>query len=183
MPLLPSTYTSPSVVVPIIAERIALPSDRHAVPLLDLLPPDMAVTYALPSNLFRKPEEIRALNDSKPLLEPRVGGSRAQYLALLRRMLAVDKVAFTASPLAVNGLFAVAKDETSDRLIIDAQPANRLFAEPPHVSLPNASHLVQLQLVPSSSLANLICPTCTTTSSCPRRGSPTSACLLSRPTS
>ena len=38
-------------------------------------------------------------------------------------------IAFTAEPLAVNGLFAVEKDSDTDRLIIDAQPANRLFID------------------------------------------------------
>jgi hypothetical protein len=55
-------------------------------------------------------------------------------------------LSFTSAPLAVNGVFAVGKDADSDRLIIDAQPANRLFVDSPHVSLPNPSHLVQLQL-------------------------------------
>ena len=32
------------------------------------------------------------------------------------------------------------------RMVIDAQPANRLFADPPRVDLPNPSHLVQMQL-------------------------------------
>jgi hypothetical protein len=43
-------------------------------------------------------------------------------------------------------VFAVGKDADSDRLIIDAQPANRLFVDSPGVSLPNPSHLVQLQV-------------------------------------
>jgi hypothetical protein len=59
-------------------------------------------------------------------------------------------LSFTSAPLAVNGVFAVAKDADADRLIIDAQPCNRLFVESPHVSLPGPSHLVQLQLPPET---------------------------------
>jgi hypothetical protein len=143
---LPSSYTAPAAVVPIIAERIALPSELHAIPLLQLLPPSLADSFSSPNRMLRAEEEVRHLNESKPLPSPRVGGSRAQYLALLKRMHSAGMLAFTAHPHAINGLFAVAKDEHSDRLIIDAQPANRLFVEPQHVSLPNASHLVQLQV-------------------------------------
>jgi hypothetical protein len=59
-------------------------------------------------------------------------------------MQAVGMIDFTTAPRAVNGVFAVVKDSDADRLIIDAQPANRLFVDPPHVMLPNPSHLVQL---------------------------------------
>jgi len=59
-------------------------------------------------------------------------------------MKAVGMIDFTTAPRAVNGVFAVVKDSDADRLIIDAQPANRLFVDPPHVLLPNPSHLVQL---------------------------------------
>jgi len=55
-------------------------------------------------------------------------------------------VAFIATPKAVNGVFTVGKDASSDRLIVDAQPANRLFIDSPYVALPDPSHLVQLQV-------------------------------------
>jgi hypothetical protein len=66
-------------------------------------------------------------------------------------MLQQGMLSFTANPKAVNGVFTVGKDAESDRLIIDAQPANRLFIDSPHVSLPDPSHLVQLR-VPKGSL-------------------------------
>lgn len=86
------------------------------------------------------------------LRRPRVNGSRSEYVALIARMHAVGMVDFTARPLAVNGVFAVAKDKDADRLIIDAQPANRIFVDSPHVDLPNPSHLVQLQLPPGAAM-------------------------------
>jgi hypothetical protein len=61
-------------------------------------------------------------------------------------MLSLGMLVFLAVPLAVNGVFAVAKDEESDRLIIDAQPANILFDEPPHAELPNPAHIVLIQV-------------------------------------
>lgn len=143
---LPASYTAPAAVVPIIASRIALPTELHAIPLLQLLPHSLASTFSSPAKMLRAREDVDRLDATKPLPPPRVGGSRVQYLAHLKRMHSVGMVAFTSRPRATNGLFAVAKDEHSDRLIIDAQPANRLFIDPDRVSLPNASHLVQLQV-------------------------------------
>ena len=140
------TYSAPAAVVPIIASRIALPSNLTAVPILTLLPPDLVAAYETPSLLLRDSVSVAALDLNLPLAPPRVSGSRSEYILLLRRMLAVGMIDFTRAPRAVNGLFAVVKDANSERLIIDAQPANRLFAEPPHVALPNPSHLVRLQM-------------------------------------
>jgi len=59
-------------------------------------------------------------------------------------MQSLGMLGFTATPKAVNGVFTVGKDRETDRLIIDAQPANRYFVDSPHVDLPNPSHLVQM---------------------------------------
>jgi hypothetical protein len=61
-------------------------------------------------------------------------------------------ISFTSHPRAINGVFTVAKDEQSDRLIIDAQPANRCFVDSPDVLLPDPSHLLQLQIPPNTEL-------------------------------
>ena len=151
-PCLPSTapFSSASTtVVPLLAERIALPSSLHIVPLTSVLPPDIAARYAdaqQSAALFRTPEQVQKMDARKPLRPPRIAGSRSEYVKLIARMQVAGMVSFTDRPLAVNGLFAVAKDAESDRLIIDAQPANRLFVDSPHVALPNPSHLVQLQV-------------------------------------
>ena len=146
------SYSVPAAVVPIVAHRIALPPTLTSVSILSLLPHDLAADYAHPSQLLRDPIAVDILNLTRPLAPPRVSGSRAEYILLLQRMQRVGMIAFTRAPKAVNGLFAVVKDADSERLIIDAQPANRLFADPPHVSLPNPSHLVQIQLRAGSKL-------------------------------
>ena len=145
-------YAVPAVVVPILAHRIALPTTLQSVPILSLLPGELAADYAQPAQLLRDPISVALLNLARPLPPPRVSGSRSEYVRLLLRMQAVGMIAFTRAPKAVNGLFAVEKDADADRLIIDAQPANRLFADPPHVSLPNPSHLVQLQVEAGSKM-------------------------------
>jgi len=156
-PLIPLSSSSPShssfsssstPVVPLIAARVSLPDSLNIVPIDRVLPPDVAVRYtaAAAPALLRPYAERFVLDLARPLRRPRIAGSRAEYVQLVRRMHAVGMLSFTSTPLAVNGVFAVGKDADTDRLIIDAQPANRLFVDSPHVALPNPSHLVQLQL-------------------------------------
>lgn len=144
-----SAFSSASTtVVPLMAERISLPKGLKLVPMLGVLPPDVAARYteARSSALLRPAIEVLVLNYLRPLKPPRVAGSRAEYVRLIRRMVQQGMISFTSQPKAVNGVFAVAKDDNSDRLIIDAQPCNRLFVDSPHVALPGPSHLVQMQV-------------------------------------
>lgn len=146
---LPSTSafsSAATAVVPLIAERISLPKQLNIVPMLDVLPPAVAAQYSEAASpaLLRSNTAVLTMNFVKPLRRPRVAGSRSEYVRLIARMVEQGMLAFTAAPKAVNGIFAVAKDGDSDRLIIDAQPANRLFVASPHVALPGPSHLVQL---------------------------------------
>ena len=141
--------TAATAVVPLLAHRVALPEDLHIVPLSSVLPPDMARAYCDPSQaaaLLRPPIEIFALDVAAPLKPARVAGSRTEYTKLIGRMLEAGMIRFTSTPRAVNGVFTVGKDADADRLIIDAQPANRLFVDSPHVALPNPSHLTQLRV-------------------------------------
>lgn len=137
-------------VVPLCAQRVSLPDKLHIIPVVNVLPSEMAAVYGNAeegaAQLLRHPLEVYEMNQAAPLRPPQVAGSRSEYVSLIRRLKDVGMIDFTAAPKAVNGIFTVGKDDVSDRLIIDAQPANRLFVEPPHVSLPDPSHLVQLQV-------------------------------------
>ena len=146
LPSLSAFSSAPTAVVPLIAARIALPEQLKIVPMLSVLPPEVAAEYseAACSSLLRSDTAVLTMNFVDPLPPPRVAGSREEYLRLIDRMLAAGMTAFTSAPKAVNGVFAVAKDATSDRLIIDARHANRLFVDSPHVALPGPSHLVQM---------------------------------------
>ena len=151
-PFLPATsaFSSASTaVVPLLADRISLPQQLNIVPMLSVLPPAIADRYteAASPSLLRSDMEVFVLNHLDPLKPARVAGSRAEYVKLVGRMFAAERmVAFTDQPKSVNGVFAVAKDAESDRLIIDAQPCNRLFVDSPHVALPGPSHLVQMHV-------------------------------------
>ena len=144
-----SSYSSCSTsVVPLVASRVSLPDELRIVPLERVLPPAVFANYRAEaeSALLRPADELLSLNAAKPLSRPRVAGRRAEYVLTVGRMHAQGMISFTSAPRAVNGAFTVRKDDASDRLVIDAQPANRLFADPPRVDLPNPSHLVQMQL-------------------------------------
>ncbi|MDR3549629.1 MAG: hypothetical protein P4M11_15395, partial [Candidatus Pacebacteria bacterium] len=148
-----SLYSTASMpVVPLIASRVSLPDALQLVQLDSVLPPDVAAIYSTPHSdaLMRDPLEVQLLNFTRPLKPARVCGARSEYVRLVSRLLPLGMVGFTRAPKAVNGVFTVAKDTESDRLIIDAQPANRLFIDSPSVVLPNASHLVQLQVPPDT---------------------------------
>jgi hypothetical protein len=133
--------------VPLIAERVSLPEQLNIVPLLSVLPEPLAAQYAGPSPaLLRSSTAVLTMDFLKPLRKPRVAGSRTEYVRLMARMLALGMISFTSSPKAINGVFTVGKDQATDRLIIDAQPANRYFVDSPHVELPNPSHLVQMAI-------------------------------------
>ena len=143
----PPFYSSHTTAVPIVASRVALPSELNKVPLTRVLPPHLVQTYnTFSPSLLRSEEEIDILSHTDPIGPPRIGGSRAEYVALVGRMHKVHMMAFTNTPLAVNGMFCVGKDVLSDRVIIDARPANRLFVDSPHVELANPSHLASLQI-------------------------------------
>ena len=146
-----SSYTALAAtpVVPLCASRVSLPDQLSHIPLSSVLPARVSLAYTsaeqLPS-LLRDPLEVLVLDSMQPLRAPRVAGSRTEYVRLIGRLLPLRMVATTAAPRAVNGVFCVAKDAAKDRLIIDAQPANRLFADALHGQLPNAAHLASLRV-------------------------------------
>jgi acetolactate synthase regulatory subunit len=125
---------------------VSLPQQLRIVPLLRVLPPDVAARYTADASpaLLRSSTAVLTMDFLQPLRRPRVAGSRTEYVRLVSRMAALGMLGFTSAPKAVNGVFAVGKDAQSDRLIIDAQPANRRFVDSPHVALPGPSHLVQM---------------------------------------
>jgi hypothetical protein len=119
--------------VPLIANRVALPSSLHSVPMLSVLPKSMRDYYnQTNTELFRSSDV-----EHRPA---HAFASNSEYTALLKRMKAVGMINFTSTPRCVNGCFGVPKPDGEIRLVIDAQPANALFCLPPHVDLPTPSH-------------------------------------------
>ena len=143
-----SATTNP---LPIMANRVALPSKLAAIPLLNVLPQPLRDLYAGPSpKLIRDSVQVGVMKrDLKP---PMVFGSRSEYKKLLKRLWDLGMIGFITNPISINGMFTVYKDESTDRLIIDAQPANVEFLDPPSVLLPDPSYFIKVQSPPNTSI-------------------------------
>jgi hypothetical protein len=123
------------------ADNCALPSVEGVaatVSLLDNLPPQLARLYSGPEELIL-PEEERVRAPYVLCVR-----SRADYVALVRKLFRLGMMDFRESVLAVNGLFGVPKTEHVLRLIIDARPANACFKTPLKVELPSPDVMAQL---------------------------------------
>lgn len=123
---------------PIIADRISLPKEPRAVDLIGLLPERYKTLYGQPHGglLRHQPADVTAT--------PKVFGSYAEYVKLVRRLSSLEMVGFTTSPRCINGVFAVPKDGDGQRLIIDARPTNALFVDPLPVNLPTPDLMSEL---------------------------------------
>lgn len=138
-------------IVPLVADRVALPSSSQCVPLLNLLPPDLRDLYSSPDRLL-----LPAADEGParaPGLRAKCFGSASEYSKLVRRLHSLGMVEYsTVVPKAVNGLFGVPKDGDSIRLIIDARPANLLFKPTPKLELPTPDLLSELCVDPTRPL-------------------------------
>jgi len=123
-------YAALSAPVSLSASKVSLPSVAGTASLLDLLPPDLAHSYADPRTMLKRPCEQLSTAARVPVID------QDEYERLIVRMLSVGMVSFTRTPAVVNGVFVVPKDTNSQRLIIDARAANSIFATPSRVELP-----------------------------------------------
>jgi hypothetical protein len=145
--LLSSSYSSPVATVPLVADRVALPTAAGAVDLLDALPSDVADMYRQPS-----PACLRPPDECASRVKPRLYAAPGEYAKLVLRLRASGMVSFTTAPQVVNGVFGVLKPDGMIRLIVDGRPANAVFVEPPRVSLPTPDVLPKLMAPPDRPL-------------------------------
>jgi len=131
---------------------LSLPSTGEGaqVDLLANLPADLRELYSSPTNLLVSPppsEEVLEATGSA------FGISVNEYPKLLQRLHEVGLVEFRVDPpLCTNGLFAVPKDETHQRLIIDARRANLFFVEPQKVNLPSPTLFADMLVTSKSQI-------------------------------
>jgi hypothetical protein len=139
----PAPYAA-SNLTPLIAERIGMPSNPGAVPLTHHMDSLYRARYESAAAMLKPADDPSFTARSRG----RVGGSDAEYLALIRKCVAAGMWGFFDSsrgpPPVECGVFAVKKDEKHDRLIIDARPANERFVEPPAVALPTPDVVTEL---------------------------------------
>ena len=76
---LPSTSafsSAPTAVVPLVASRVSLPSQLRIIPMLSVLPPEVAIRYTESASpaLLRSSTVVLTMDFLKPLPRPRVAG-------------------------------------------------------------------------------------------------------------
>jgi hypothetical protein len=141
------SFTAPAV--SIIADKVALPTSAGQVHIADVLPPHLHEYYVkefrcirpiVPNKDDARDGEVTGTGGTparaQRLGKPRAFASEEEYRRLLVRMRDSNMITFTDRPMVVNGVFAIEKPDKSQRLILDARWANKIFDEPPHVDLP-----------------------------------------------
>jgi hypothetical protein len=130
-------------------ERMSLPTAAATVDLLDALPPALRARYstAAPS-LWSAESATKPRPPAPPKPCSLTGGS--QWRRFVTRMWRAGMVAFTATIVALCGVFAVDKTDGRLRAITDARPANWCFAEPEHVTLPTPDLLARIRVPPGA---------------------------------
>jgi hypothetical protein len=147
--------TTSAGAVPIVADKVSLPSSVGSAKLLDLLPPDLVQVYSHSETFLSNATSIavsNAINENvkkAKSVKPICYATPSEYVKLIRRMHAVGMVEFTLDPKVVNGVFGVPKDQDSIRLIIDARPANIALGDPPKVHLPTPDIMSSLLVPPN----------------------------------
>ena len=120
-------------------DLVSLPPDGVAgqASFLELIPESVREFYAEEEAL------VRAEPEKAP--KPFMGVASGKYKDLIKKLVLNGLVALQdRPPKIVNGVFAVPKDTSKHRLIIDARPANSLLVDPPETKLPNPGQLAEL---------------------------------------
>lgn len=131
------TYKQRSQTLPVVAENVALPPTDNCVDMLSALSPTMRELYSQPGNVLR-------VDPPETMPRATVFASLVEYLALLRKLRARDMLGATTQPKAINGIHCTPKSGGALRMILDARPANALFAKPPKTQLPNPGLIASL---------------------------------------
>jgi hypothetical protein len=131
------------------ADKIALPDSTTCVELLDAVSPDLAERWRMPSpEVLKPPDLVGPLPRTRLMVK-----GRSHYVRLVQRMLVSEIVDIvTQQPKVTNGLFAVAKPDGTQRLIVNAQPANQHFWDPPSPGLPTPTEIAKLRIPPGQQL-------------------------------
>jgi hypothetical protein len=132
------------------ADRVSLPKQPGRIPLTRHMPLDEAVAFNDPRVMLRPANEIPVHAATRS--RAKVVGEQSEYVKLVNRCIGLgmwtlyDDSGRRGPPPVINGVFVVRKDTESDRLIINAKPANCYFAKPRPVNLPTPDVLAELAL-------------------------------------
>ncbi len=138
-----ATYSLPSEALHLQADRVSLPADDRQVPILDLLPAELAARYSSPNpEILRPPDEVKSAPCAFLVSSDRDWLSIV--LALHSRRMVVFKLECELKG-PVCGAFGTDKGDGRQRFVGDCRPANELWCDPPHLELTGPDHLSQLQ--------------------------------------
>ena len=144
-----SEYESPNLPISLARfnlERISLPDSLDNVPnVVDILPEEARQYLKSPEQMVRGLQE--GVEPITPYWDPTLKSNTGCYRALLRRLRKIGYLRFTRVPLCQAGLFFVYKsDKKRIRLIVEARPANQIFASPPGVHLCTSEGFARIQM-------------------------------------
>lgn len=130
-------YRTHAQALPVVVDRLSLPSSASSVDMLGALTPAMRELYSDPRNILRT---------DPPIELPKAANyaSSHEYVKLLQTLRVKDMLGATLTPKAVNGFHSTEKSGGKLRLILNAKPANALFTAPPKTTLPNPGIVAQL---------------------------------------
>ena len=123
------SYIIKNDAIPLIADRVSLPTVAGTVDMLSLLPPELAAIYSDPSKLL-KPLLLR---DKAPALP---SGVAERVPSLGHSSLRAGHGDVPSGCGGGQRHLRCAQGRNLIRLILDARPANCVFADPPKVELP-----------------------------------------------
>jgi len=134
----------------VVAARLSLPprGGPPPVPLLDLLPPDLRPLYASPGGGLLRQDRGHILGPSASEKLPKMclKISEEEYPKLLEELYTRGMLTFREEVEVVNGLFAVPKNDTLQRLIADLRRANFLMVEAEKVELVGPDTIARVQV-------------------------------------
>ena len=130
-------------------DRMSLPGAAATVDLLGALPPALRARYCTAAPTLWTAGAATAPRTAAPPKPCSLTGG-AQWQRFVTRMWRAGMVAFTATVVALCGVFAVDKTDGRLRAITDARPANWCFAEPEHVTLPTPDLLARIRVPPGA---------------------------------
>jgi hypothetical protein len=119
-------------------EALSLPEERVAgtANVLELLPASKTTRCEASRELMRDAEEEEEC--PRPFLEM-APGKYLELISLFERNQLI--ILQREKPRVVNGIFAVSKEETRQRLIVDARPSNAVLRPHPRCSYPTRERL------------------------------------------
>ncbi len=130
------------------AELVSLPQDCHECPqLAHVLPADDRRFLEENSELMLKPADLGDNEEVVPYWDPKLKHNRKAYNGLVQRLADIGYFTFTTQPACEVGVFFVWKSSrTKLRMITDARKANKMFREPPGVTLMTGEGIGRIEI-------------------------------------